>query len=51
VRTEVHVFDLADTNDALDDLRAGRVQGAAVVVPHLTASSPSDGEPGNAGNP
>ena len=51
VRTEVHVFDLADTNDALDDLRAARVQGAAVVVPHLTASSPSAGEPGNAGNP
>lgn len=33
VRTEVTPYALADANRALDDLRAGRVQGAAVLVP------------------
>jgi propanol-preferring alcohol dehydrogenase len=33
VRTEVEVADLADANEVLDRLRAGRVRGAAVVVP------------------
>ena len=33
VRTEVHVYDLADAQRALDDLRAGRFTGAAVLVP------------------
>ena len=33
VRTEVEVAELADANDVLDRLRAGRVTGAAVVVP------------------
>jgi propanol-preferring alcohol dehydrogenase len=32
VRTEVHPYPLARANDALDDLRAGRFNGAAVVV-------------------
>jgi propanol-preferring alcohol dehydrogenase len=32
VRTEVHEYPLARANDALDDLRAGRFTGAAVVV-------------------
>jgi propanol-preferring alcohol dehydrogenase len=32
VRTEVQLYRLADANRALDDLRAGRVQGAAVLV-------------------
>jgi alcohol dehydrogenase, propanol-preferring len=31
VRTDVHPYSLADTGRALDDLRAGRFQGAAVV--------------------
>ena len=34
VHTEVSVYPLAQTVAALDDLRAGRVQGAAVVTPH-----------------
>jgi propanol-preferring alcohol dehydrogenase len=33
VRTEVTTYPLARANDALADLRAGRVRGAAVVVP------------------
>ena len=33
VRTEVRPYPLADANRALDDLRAGRVTGAAVLVP------------------
>ena len=32
VRTEVHPYPLERANDALDDLRAGRFTGAAVVV-------------------
>jgi propanol-preferring alcohol dehydrogenase len=32
VRTQVHPYALTDANQALDDLRAGRFQGAAVVV-------------------
>ena len=31
LRTEVTVYPLGDTNRALDDLRAGRVTGAAVI--------------------
>jgi propanol-preferring alcohol dehydrogenase len=33
VHTEVHRYALADVNQALDDLRAGRFTGAAVVIP------------------
>ena len=33
IRTHIQVFSLADANTALDDLRAGRVNGAAVLVP------------------
>ena len=33
VRTEVTVYGLEDANRALSDLRAGRLQGAAVIVP------------------
>jgi propanol-preferring alcohol dehydrogenase len=33
IRTEVTEYPLERTNDALDDLRAGRFRGAAVVVP------------------
>jgi propanol-preferring alcohol dehydrogenase len=32
VRTAVTVYPLADANVALDDLRAGRVEGAAVLA-------------------
>jgi propanol-preferring alcohol dehydrogenase len=32
VKTEVTTYPLADANNALDDLRAGRLQGAAVLV-------------------
>jgi len=31
VRTQVSVYELADANRGLDDLRAGRVEGAAVI--------------------
>lgn len=33
VRTHVSTFPLADANDALDQLRNGRLEGAAVLVP------------------
>ena len=33
VRTTTATYQLADANRALDDLRAGRLQGAAVLVP------------------
>jgi len=33
IRTTVQPYRLADANRALDDLRAGRVQGAAVLIP------------------
>ena len=33
VRTTTTVYPLAETNAALADLRSGRFQGAAVVVP------------------
>ncbi|XXT14200.1 hypothetical protein WME97_26460 [Sorangium sp. So ce367] len=33
VRTEVNVYPLAAANEALDDLRNGRMAGAAVLVP------------------
>ena len=32
VRTEIETFPLADANEALDRLRAGRIRGAAVLV-------------------
>jgi len=33
IRTETHVYPLQQANQALDDLRHGRFQGAAVLVP------------------
>jgi propanol-preferring alcohol dehydrogenase len=33
VRTQVTLYPLLDANRALSDLRAGRLQGAAVLVP------------------
>jgi alcohol dehydrogenase, propanol-preferring len=33
IRTEVHPYPLSEANQALDDLRHGRFQGAAVLVP------------------
>ena len=33
LRTHVHPYALVDANQALDDLRAGRLSGAAVLVP------------------
>jgi propanol-preferring alcohol dehydrogenase len=33
IRTHVTEYPLADANRALDDLRRGRVQGAAVLIP------------------
>jgi propanol-preferring alcohol dehydrogenase len=32
VRTEVETFPLAEANEALDRLRAGRIRGAAVLL-------------------
>ena len=37
LRTEVTRYPLADANAALADLRGGRVQGAAVLIPGITA--------------
>jgi propanol-preferring alcohol dehydrogenase len=31
--THVHEYALTDANQALDDLRAGRLSGAAVLIP------------------
>ena len=36
VRTEVRTYPLAQANDALADLRAGKIHGAAVLVPDAT---------------
>ena len=33
IRTEVHRYPLVEANAALDDLRAGRFTGAAVLIP------------------
>jgi alcohol dehydrogenase, propanol-preferring len=33
VRTTTKVYPLEKANEALDDLRSGRLQGAAVLVP------------------
>jgi propanol-preferring alcohol dehydrogenase len=33
LRTHIQTYSLADANRALDDLRAGRLSGAAVLVP------------------
>jgi propanol-preferring alcohol dehydrogenase len=33
IKTSIAEYALPDTNRALEDLRAGRVEGAAVVVP------------------
>jgi alcohol dehydrogenase, propanol-preferring len=33
VKSEVRRYPLAAANDALADLRAGRLQGAAVLIP------------------
>ena len=33
VKTQVVRYPLADANTALDDLRGGRLQGAAVLIP------------------
>jgi propanol-preferring alcohol dehydrogenase len=38
VRTHVRPYDLAQANDALNDLRHGRFEGAAVLVPPQTRS-------------
>ncbi len=32
VRTEIEVFPLAEANEALDRLRAGRIRGSAVLA-------------------
>ena len=39
VRTEVQPFPLENANEALDQLRSGKVQGAAVLVPSATETS------------
>jgi alcohol dehydrogenase, propanol-preferring len=41
VRTEVTRYPLERANDALEDLRAGRFRGAAVVVPDASANGPA----------
>ncbi len=40
VKTHVHSYPLTEANRALDDLRRGRLRGAAVLVPH--AGDPKD---------
>jgi alcohol dehydrogenase, propanol-preferring len=39
VRTTVSLYPLERAEDALDDLRAGRFEGSAVVLPHSEAST------------
>ncbi len=43
VRTEIRRYPLAEANRALRDLRAGRIRGAAVLVPPGGAASPGPG--------
>jgi propanol-preferring alcohol dehydrogenase len=38
VKTEIHPYPLEKADDALDDLRAGRFDGAAVIVVDEAAS-------------
>jgi len=46
VRTQVRTYALDDANRALADLRAGRLQGAAVLRPGSDASEPRNLPPG-----
>lgn len=48
VPLDVHTtaYPLAQANRALDDLRAGRVEGAAVLVPDSISPAPRDGSQG-----
>lgn len=39
VKTSVHEYDLKDANQALDDLRCGRFNGAAVLVPAASTTA------------
>ncbi len=39
IRTQVRVFPLEEANEALDELRAGRIEGAAVLVVDEEAAS------------
>jgi propanol-preferring alcohol dehydrogenase len=41
VRTEVQTFPLEKANEALERLRSGRIQGAAVLVTDAAAQRPS----------
>ena len=34
VKTKIHVFRLTEANLALERLRAGAIEGAAVLIPH-----------------
>lgn len=34
VKTKIHVFNLAEANMALERLRAGAIEGAAILIPH-----------------
>jgi propanol-preferring alcohol dehydrogenase len=49
VKTSVVVYPLEAANEALDELRAGRIDGAAVLVPTLDARTGRD--PGGLGAP
>ncbi len=39
--TSVTPMRLEDANEALDEMRAGRLEGAAVLVPELGAAAPA----------
>jgi alcohol dehydrogenase, propanol-preferring len=41
IHTETHIYPLAEANAALDDLRHGRFDGAAVLVPDSAAGRTS----------
>ena len=45
VRTQVTVYPLERANDALDDLRSGRLKGSGVLVGHLMSSTTSERGP------
>lgn len=50
VRTEIQAYALDSAGAALDDLRAGRVRGAAVVVPGARGDADPSLSPGRAGS-
>jgi propanol-preferring alcohol dehydrogenase len=46
LKVQATAYPLENANDALDDLRSGHIEGAAVLVPPAAAQGPLDGQEG-----